>query len=99
MSERDRYIKAWDDRRARLFMLCVAVLGFAFTVRSSPWISGAFFIGAMVGAYRYYEFRCPRCHQHFLPVPRDQIWFDNGRCQGCGLRVNMLPPDEGAGSA
>lgn len=99
MSERERYIKAWDDRRARLFMLCVAVVGFAFTVRSSPWIAGAFFIGAMVGAYRYYEFRCPRCDRHFLPFPRDQIFFDTGRCDSCGLPANALPPDDGGRAA
>ena len=99
MSETDRYIKAWGDLRARLFLLSAMIVGFCLCVRSSPWIAGLCFAGAMIGAYDHYEFRCPRCRERFLPFPRDQIGFNWSRCQNCGLQNNALPPDDGSGSS
>ena len=94
MSESDRYVKAWGDRRARIFMLWVMIAGFCVSLRfwPNPWIAGACFVGAMIGAYGYYEFRCPRCRERFLPFPRDELklwgWHT---CQNCGLEKNAIP--------
>ena len=96
MTEAIRYKQAWGDRRARVFMLWVMVLGFCVSLR--PWpnalIAGACFTGALIGVYGYYQFRCPRCHERFLPSPRDQLalWW-RPRCQNCGLDKNALPED------
>lgn len=94
MSESDRYVKAWGDRRARIFMLWAMIAGFCVSLRlwPNPWIAGACFVGAMIGAYGYYEFRCPRCRERFLPLPRDELkvwgWHT---CQNCGLEKNTIP--------
>lgn len=98
MSESDRYIKAWGDRRARLFMLAAMIVGFCLCVPSSPWIAGLCFAGAMIGAYGYYEFRCPRCRERFMAFPRDETGFRRKRCQHCGLEKNAVPSDVGPGS-
>jgi hypothetical protein len=86
-SERDRYVRAWGDRRARLFMLAAMVAGFAASVAlwANAWLAGAFLAGALIGAYGYREFRCPRCHQRFLDLARRE------RCRSCGLAKNALP--------
>lgn len=86
--ERDRYVKAWGDRRARLFLLAAFVAGFGASVmlQTNPWIAAACAAGAMIGAYGYREFRCPRCHQRFLDMARRE------RCRSCGLPKNALPP-------
>ena len=96
MSESDRYIKAWGDRRARLFMLWVMSVGFCVSLRiwPNPWIAGPCFVGAMIGAYGYYEFRCPRCRERFLPPPdnRPKLWW-RPSCQSCGLEKNAAPAE------
>lgn len=75
-------------------MLWVMIAGFCVSLRlwPNPWIAGACFVGAMIGAYGYYEFCCPRCHQRFLPFPRDELkvwgWHT---CQNCGLEKNTIP--------
>lgn len=75
-------------------MLWAMIAGFCVSLRlwPNPWIAGACFVGAMIGAYGYYEFRCPRCHQRFLPFPRDELkvwgWHT---CQNCGLEKNTIP--------
>jgi hypothetical protein len=97
MSEADRYIKAWGDRRARLLMLAAMIAGFCLCVRSSPWIAGLCFAGAMIGAYGYYEFRCPRCRERFMPFPLDRLGSHRGRCWNCGLEKNVVPSDIEAG--
>jgi hypothetical protein len=93
VSESDRYIKAWGDRRARLFMLWVMIIGFCMSLRiwPNPWIAGACFVGAMIGAYGYYEFRCPRCRERFLPFPDNRltVWWRRS-CQSCGLEKNAV---------
>jgi hypothetical protein len=99
MSEVDRYIKAWGDRRARLFMLAAMIAGFCLGLRSSLWIAGLCFAGAMIGAYGYYEFRCPRCRERFLPFLLDRVELHRGRCQNCGLEKNVVPPDDGSSSS
>ena len=88
-SERDRYFKAWGDRRARLFMLAAMVAGFIASVAlwTNTWLAAAFFAGATIGAYGWHQFRCPRCHQRFMSFPRGE------RCQGCGLEKNALPEE------
>lgn len=87
MIESDRYVKAWGDRRARLFMLGVMIAGFCVSlgIWPNPWIAGACFVGAMIGAYGYFEFRCPRCHERFL-----KLWQRHA-CQSCGLEKNAVP--------
>lgn len=84
--ERDRYFKAWGDRRARLLMLAAMVAGFVASVAwDNAWLAAAFFVGAAIGAYGYREFRCPRCHRRFLDLARRE------RCRSCGLEKNALP--------
>ncbi|MDB5488926.1 MAG: hypothetical protein JWQ58_2641 [Reyranella sp.] len=94
MSESDRYIKAWGDRRARLFMLGAMVAGFWVSVQflQSPWIAGLCFVGAMIGAYGYHEFRCPRCGERFWSYPDGGLNFGR-RCRSCGLEKNAVPPE------
>jgi len=77
-------------------MVWVMIVGFGVSLRiwPTPWIAGACFVGALIGAYGYYEFRCPRCHQRFLPFPRDELklwWCD--KCRNCGLEKNAAPAD------
>lgn len=93
-SESDRYIKAWGDRRARLFMLCAMVVGFWVSIRflQSLWIAAMCFVGAMIGAYGYHEFRCPRCGGRFWSYPDGGL--NLGRhCRNCGLAKNAVPDD------
>ena len=98
-SEADRYIKAWGDRRARLFMLCVMVAGVWVSAQflQSPWIAGVCFVGAMIGAYGYHEFRCPRCAERFWSYPDGGLNFGR-RCRSCGLAKNAVPDDGQPGS-
>lgn len=96
MTEATRYRQAWGDRRARVFMLLAMLTGLGASLRPwpNPWIAGACFAGALIGAYGYYQFRCPRCHERFLPFPRGEraFWWRQ-RCQNCGLEKNAIPED------
>jgi len=89
VTETTRYKQAWGDRRARVFMLLAMIVGFCVSLRFSPnaWVAAACFVGALIGAYGYVQFRCPRCHERFLALWRRQ------RCQNCGLEKNALPED------
>jgi hypothetical protein len=96
VTEATRYKQAWGDRRARVFMLLAMIIGFCVSLQ--PWpnalIAGACFVGALIGAYGYYQFRCPRCHERFLPFPRDEpVFRRRRRCQNCGLEKNATPED------
>lgn len=85
-SERDRYVKAWGDRRARLFMLAAMIAGFCASVAlwANAWLAAAFFFaGATIGAWGWHEFPCPRCHRRFS--------WKRERCQHCGLAKNAGP--------
>ena len=77
-------------------MLWVMIAGLCVSLRfwPNPWIAGACFVGAMIGAYGYYEFRCRRCHQRFLAFPRDELrlWWGD-KCQSCGLKKNAAPTE------
>lgn len=97
MSETDRYIKAWGDRRARLFMVCAMIVGVCLFLRlwPNPWIAGLCFVGALIGAYGYYQFRCPRCHERFMQFPSKEIALGREKCRRCGLEKNAVPPDAG----
>lgn len=88
-SERDRYVKAWGDRRARLFMLAAMIAGFVASVAlwANAWLAAAFLAGAMIGAYGWHAFACPRCHGRFMSFPRSE------RCRSCGLAKNALPDE------
>ena len=99
----DRYIKAWGDRRARLFMLGAMTIGFWVSLQflANPWIAGLCFAGAMIGAYGYHQFRCPRCGERFWSWPEDGLNYgglNHGdlsygrRCRTCGLEKNAGPP-------
>jgi len=96
VSERDRYFKGWGDRRARIFIVWAMIAGFGVRLKvwPNPWIAGACFVGAMIGACGYYEFRCPRCHQRFLPFLRDglSLWWRR-TCRSCGLEKNAVPAE------
>ncbi len=96
MTEAARYKQAWQDRRARVFMLCAMIIGFCVSLRAWPsaLIAGGCFVGALIAAYGYYEFRCPRCHERFLPFPRNELafWWRQ-QCQNCGLEKNATPED------
>jgi hypothetical protein len=89
VTEAARYKQAWGDRRARMFMLLAMIAGFGVSLRPWPnaWVAAACFAGALIGAYGYYQFRCPRCHERFLGSWQHQ------RCQNCGLEKNALPED------
>jgi predicted RNA-binding Zn-ribbon protein involved in translation (DUF1610 family) len=93
VTEAARYKQAWGDRRARIFMVWLMILGFAVSllVWPNPWLAAGCFAGALIGAYGYYQFRCPRCGERFLPLPRDareRSWGE--RCQHCELEKNAL---------
>ncbi len=53
-------------------MLCAMVAGVWVSAQflQSPWIAAMCFVGAMIGAYGYREFRCPRCAERFPVLSR-----------------------------
>jgi len=101
MNEADRYVKAWGDRRARVLMIVALTSGACLSlfVWHRPWGAGLCFLGAALGTYGYFEFRCPRCCERFMSFSRREIRFDRASCQTCGLPKNALPQAESATSA
>lgn len=98
MNEAGRYVKAWGDRRARVFMIVVLASGacLGLFVWHRPWAAGVCFVGAALGTFGYFQFRCPRCRERFMSFSRREIRLDRARCQNCGLPKNALPRTESA---
>lgn len=96
MTEADRYVKAWGDRRARVLMIAVLALAacLCLFVWHRPWIGWLCFLGAALGIYGYFEFRCPRCRERFMSLSRRGMRLDRADCQACGLPKNGLPRTE-----
>ncbi|MBP6768614.1 MAG: hypothetical protein KA171_12620 [Reyranella sp.] len=101
MNEADRYVKAWGDRRARVLMIVVLASGACLSlfVWHRPWVAALCLLGAALGIYGYFQFRCPRCRERFMSFSRQEIRPDGACCQNCGLQKNALPPAESATGA
>jgi phage FluMu protein Com len=93
VSDRARYVRAWGDRRARVLMIAVllAAACASLFIWQRPWIAGLCLLGAAIGTYGYFQFRCPRCRERFMSFSRDAVRFDRTSCQSCGLPKNASP--------
>lgn len=93
MTEADHYVKAWGDRRARVLMIAVLLAGAcgSLFIWHRPWIAGLCLLGAAIGTYGYFKFRCPRCRERFMLFSRHAIRFDRVSCRSCGLPENAVP--------
>jgi hypothetical protein len=101
MAENGPYTRSWDERRKRLFWLWASMIGFAVSLHIWPPLAVVCGIGALYWAAKYYEFKCPRCRERFMPFPRGdllRLWWSQ-QCQCCGLRVNEIPAEAWAAVA
>jgi hypothetical protein len=96
VTETDRYSKAWQDRRSRVFSLLAVIVILLASLRlwPHPLLIGGCIAGAFVAAWRYYDFRCPRCGERFLSFQKDALGFlSRQRCHHCLLEKNTAPKE------
>jgi ribosomal protein S27AE len=96
VTETDRYSKAWQDRRSRIFSILAVVVVLLASLRMwpDPLVIGGCLVGIAVAAYRFYDFRCPRCRERFLAFQKDGLSvLSRQRCQHCHLEKNTVPKE------
>lgn len=94
MDDLARYRDAWQSRRTRLFALVAMIVAFCVLLHvwPDPIVIGAGAVATLAAAWWFAIFRCPRCHEHFMGMPTDDVAFwRRESCCRCGLPVNTMP--------
>ncbi len=93
MTETDRYRKAWQDRRSRIFsVLAMIVIVFAsLKMWPSDLFVGGCILLSLVAAWRLFDFRCPRCGDRFMATLDGPNFWSRRHCQNCNLEKDTVP--------
>jgi DNA-directed RNA polymerase subunit RPC12/RpoP len=93
MIEAERYRKAWQAYRRRIWMYlallaaCGALLGLVPTVE----LQIVCVCGMVVATAWFNNFRCPRCNEGFQEWPKLLDFGTGRRCDHCGLKLYEIP--------
>jgi hypothetical protein len=91
----DRYMKAWQDRRSRIFSVLAMIVIVVAVLQM--WPSDLLVYGCIAGGllaiWRLYDFRCPRCGERFMTAADIPTFWSRRHCQSCTLERDTVPKE------